>query len=279
MKSPFPQSCCRPQLAGNHARRDAGKPARYGLAGAWRLLLAATLWLAGCATKPPAPPAPVPPSAPAAPVAPVAPSAPTAQARLAEPAYTALPPLEGEGWQSLFDGETLTGWAITDFAGHGEVKVDKGRLLLEMGAILTGVNGTNPLPKVDYEIALDAMKVSGSDFFCALTFPVGESCCTFVVGGWGGSVVGISSIDGNDASMNETTKFFNFDYNQWYRLRVRVTRAKIEAWIGKEKVVDQDIEGRRISMRPGEIELNQPFGIATFQTTGALREIQWRPLK
>lgn len=197
------------------------------------------------------------------------------------PAYQALPPLEGEGWQYLFDGKSLDGWKVTEFAGHGPVGVRAGRLEIEMGAMLTGVNlvRTNDIPRHGYELALDAMKVDGSDFFCALTFVTRESCCSLVIGGWGGGVVGISSIDGNDASSNETTKFKDFEKNKWFRVRVRVTQDKIEAWIGKEKMVDVQVEDRRIAVRPGEIEDSQPFGIATYQTTAAFRNIQWRPLK
>jgi hypothetical protein len=150
-----------------------------------------------------------------------------------------------------------------------------------MGAMLTGVNllKTNDIPKYGYEIALDAMKTSGSDFFCGLTFRVGDSCCSLIVGGWGGGVVGISSLDGNDASLNETTKYKEFESNKWYRIRVRVTSTKLEAWIGDEQMVDVKLQDRRISVRPGEIESNQPFGIAAYQTTSALRNIQWRLVK
>jgi hypothetical protein len=198
-----------------------------------------------------------------------------------EPAYKVLPPLEGEGWQYLFDGKSLDGWKATDFAGHGGVEVKKGAIQIEMGAMLSGVNlvRTNDLPRYGYELALDAMKLDGSDFFCGLTFVVGESCCSLIVGGWGGGVVGISSIDGNDASSNETTKFKDFEKDRWFRIRVRVTKEKLEAWIGKEKMVDTKLEDRRISVRPGEIESSQPFGVATYQTTAALRNIQWRPVK
>jgi hypothetical protein len=108
---------------------------------------------------------------------------------------------------------------------------------------------------------------------------VAESCCSFIVGGWGGGLVGISSIDGNDASSNETTKFKDFEKGRWFRIRVRVTKDKLESWIGKEKMVDVKLEERRIGVRPGEIESSQPFGIATYQTTAAFRNIQWRPLK
>ncbi len=190
-------------------------------------------------------------------------------------AMSSLPSRAGE-WQSLFDGKTLEGWKITDFAGHGKVTVENGRLLLHSGVMLTGVSWTNTLPKIDYEVSLEAMKVDGSDFFCGLTFPVQESFCTLIVGGWGGGVVGLSSIDGMDASENETTKYMRFDAGRWHRLRLRVAAAQIEAWIDDEKIVDQPIEGRKISLRPGDIDLSKPFGLATWQTTGALRDIKIR---
>jgi len=179
-------------------------------------------------------------------------------------------------WKPLFDGKTLAGWKATDFAGAGRVGVEKGQLMLHSGAMLTGVTFTNALPKTDYEVAFEAMKIDGSDFFCGLTFPVGTNHCSLIVGGWGGAVVGISSIDGADASENETTKFMTFEKNRWYRVRVRVTQPKIEAWIDDEKLVDQPIGDRKISMRAGEIELSVPFGLAAWQTTSALRNIQIR---
>src|SRR6266540_1674853 len=181
-------------------------------------------------------------------------------------------------WQNLFDGKTLEGWKITDFAGRGEVNVENGRLMLHSGVMLTGVSWTNTLPKIDYEVSLEAMKVDGGDFFCGLMFPVQYSFCTLIVGGWGGGVVGLSSIDGMDASENETTKYMKFDAGRWHRLRLRVGREQIEAWIDDEKIVDQSIAGRKISLRPGDIDLSKPFGLATWQTTGALRDIKIRRL-
>ncbi len=88
----------------------------------------------------------------------------------------------------------------------------------------------------------------------------------------------MSSIDGEDASSNETTKIMGFDKGRWYRIRLRVVPAKIEAWIDAEKVVDFETTGRQISLRAGEIELSKPFGLATYQTTAALRNIQVRSL-
>ncbi len=182
------------------------------------------------------------------------------------------------GWQSLFDGKTMNGWKITGFGGHGEVGVEDDQLMLHAGAMLTGVSWTNELPKTDYEVQLEARKIDGGDFFCGLTFPVGDTFCSLIAGGWGGGVVGLSSIDGMDASENETTKTMSFPKGRWFRIKLRVTPAKIQAWIDDEQMVDQSIVGRKISLRAGDIYLSEPFGIATWQTTGALRNIRLRRL-
>jgi hypothetical protein len=108
---------------------------------------------------------------------------------------------------------------------------------------------------MNYEVALDAMRLMGSDFFCGLTVPVGDTFCSLIVGGWGGSLVGISSLDGMDASENETSKFVNFESGRWYRIRLRVTEKKIEGWLDGEKLVDVLRADHRISVRPGDIEL------------------------
>lgn len=193
----------------------------------------------------------------------------------------AKPPVafEGEGWKSLFDARTLAGWQVTEFAGHGPVHCESGTIVLDMGDSLSGINWTNDTPKVNYEVALDAMKVQGSDFFCGLTFPVKDSYCSLILGGWGGGVVGLSSIDGQDASENETTQFSAFESGRWYRVRVRVTEKKIEAWLDQKKIVDLPTAGRQISLRFGDIEQSKPLGIATYQTTAALREIKIRRLE
>jgi Domain of Unknown Function (DUF1080) len=149
---------------------------------------------------------------------------------------------------------------------------------VDQGEVLSGITYTNPVPLVDYEISLEAMKLNGSDFFCGLTFPFQKAHATLVLGGWGGGVVGISNIDGSDASENETTKYSRFDKNVWYRVRVRVTAAKIEAWLDDEKIADVETEGKRIDMRAGEIESAVPVSLSTYQTRAAYRKIQIKPL-
>jgi hypothetical protein len=181
-------------------------------------------------------------------------------------------------WKELFDGKTLTGWKVSDFAGTGEVTTRDGRITLETGQT-TGITWTNAddLPRMNYEISLEAMRVEGSDFFCGLTFPVAKDPCSLIVGGWGGGVVGISSLDGQDAANNETTKFMTFKNGQWYQIRLRVTEGKIQAWIDADKVVDVDTSERTISIRL-EVERSKPLGIAAWSTTAALRNIRLRKL-
>jgi hypothetical protein len=180
--------------------------------------------------------------------------------------------------QSLFDGKTLTGWISTDFPGRGSVTVSNGQINLAMGH-MTGVTwtNTNALPRMNYEVSLDAMRVDGGDFFCGLTFPVGKDPCSLIVGGWGGGVVGLSSIDSEDASQNETTTYMNFTNGNWYHIRVRVEPDKIQAWIDKDRVVNLETKERKIGIRM-EVEESQPLGVATWNTAAALKNIQVKKL-
>lgn len=173
----------------------------------------------------------------------------------------------------IFDGRTLNGWEITNFGTQGTVEVSGGEIILGMGEGCTGITYKKKFPEINYEVSLEAMRITGNDFFCGMTFPVGKEYCTFIVGGWGGTVVGLSCIDGKDASENETTRLMSFDNNRWYNIKVKVTEEKIEAWIDNEKVVDFTIGNKRLSLRP-EVDLSKPFGIASWYSTAALRNIR-----
>src|SRR5579872_6089545 len=180
-------------------------------------------------------------------------------------------------WVPLFDGATLTNWAISDFAGHGAVGVQDHQIRIAMGEVMTGINWTNgPLPTNNYEVSLDAMKLDGSDFFCGLTFPVGTNWCSLIVGGWGGGVVGLSSLDGADASENETTKSLFFDLNRWYHIRLQVGKDRIRAWLDNDKVIDVSIVDKEVSLRPGPIYISKPLGVAAYETAAALRDFKLR---
>lgn len=181
-------------------------------------------------------------------------------------------------WKILFDGKSLQGWRKSFEDGSGKVEVKDGAIVLGTGEKMTGITyDRKDFPKTDYEVVLEGKRVEGRDFFATTTFPVGDSYCSLVVGGWGGMVTGISSINGADASENETTGAKEFKTGEWYKIRIRVTDQNIRAWIGDEEVVDLDLKGRKVSTR-FECEPCQPFGICTWDTTGAVRNIKVRKL-
>jgi len=184
----------------------------------------------------------------------------------------------GEKWTELFDGKTLTNWKVTAFGGEGAVKVEDGKIIVEPGVDLSGIHWTGPaLPRMNYEFTVEAMKLEGSDIFCGISFPVGDSQCSFVAGGWGGGIVGLSSINDMNASENETTKVMAFAENRWYAFRLRVTPGKIEGWIDQEKVVDVETKDKKISIHP-MMEPSRPLGLATYVTRSAFRNIRIRAL-
>jgi hypothetical protein len=192
-------------------------------------------------------------------------------------AAASLPAASPE-WQPLFDGKTLGGWRTTPFTGGATPRVENGAIRLPAGGPLTGVTWTGAFPRVDYEVRFEAARLSGGDFFASLTFPVEDSFCTFVTGGWGGDIVGISSVNGADAANNETRSYFNFETGRWYAFRLRVTADRIAAWIDERPVVDLEIAERPLGLRYGEIRLSAPLGFASYNTTGAVRKIEYRPL-
>jgi hypothetical protein len=180
--------------------------------------------------------------------------------------------------EPLFDGENLGSWRSVPFGGEGTVRARDGELRLDAGQTLTGVawGGDRP-PGLDYELELEAKKIEGRDIFCGIVFPHGDRHCSFVVGGWGGSVVGLSCVDDRFADDNATTRREHFEERRWYPVRLRVTRDRVEAWVGREKFVDLASPGGRLSLHPA-VESARPLGIFTYQTAAAFRSIRLRRL-
>lgn len=187
-------------------------------------------------------------------------------------------------WTPLIN-EDLSAWEPLVFGGDGEILFEDGSLILDMGGPFTGVKYRGDAaallgPELEpYEIKLQARRTQGLDFFCGLTFPVGtEGHTTLVLGGWAGSMVGLSSLDGMDAASNKTTQLIRFEQNQWYDVRVRVTSEKIECWLDQEQIIDvvrADYE--EFSVRP-EVQDTVPLGLCTYQTRGEIRNIEVRRL-
>lgn len=170
---------------------------------------------------------------------------------------------------------TADAWHVAEYLSSGDVWVEDNTCFLGEGNSMTGIRWDGPLPSMNYEVTLDAKRVDGRDFFCGLTFRYGDDPCTLIVGGWGGGLVGISSLDGMDASENTTATWREFENERWYTIRLRVTPGTIQAWIDSDKVVEVTTTGRRIGIR-FEVEPCRPLGIATWRTTGAIKNVRIR---
>jgi len=196
-----------------------------------------------------------------------------------QPAKKAAKKKDPFAWKSMFDGKTLKGWKVPVFGGDGEVKVEDAAIVLAMGDPMTGIVWAgDKLPTDNYELALEAKRTQGIDFFATTTFPIGKSFASFVVGGWAGTVVGISCVDYYDAADNVTTNFKAFDDKKWYKIRIRVSEPKLECWIDDEKLVDLERKGHKFDTRI-EVDLCKPLGVSSYMTEGVLRKIRIRRLK
>lgn len=191
----------------------------------------------------------------------------TASARADDPAH-----------MSLFDAKTLDGWKRVETFKGGTVTVEGGTLVLDAGGPITAVKCIREgLPTLNYELSFEAKRTSGGDFFAATTFPVGPSFITLVNGGWGGSVTGLSSLNGADASENETRQFVKYQNDIWYRFKVQVTAEVIRVWVDDKPTCAVNYQGQQVKTRV-ETRPCQPLGFASYRSTGAIREVKVRKL-
>jgi len=206
-------------------------------------------------------------------------------------------------WTPMFDGKTLDGWSVTRLEEDKKAEIQNGCIVLGRDGLASGLKYDKPFPKSNYEIMYQAKRVKGYDFFGTITFPVKESHCSFVTGGWSGTVIGLSSINGYDASENETTGFYEFKEGQWYQFRVSVSDDRIRVWLypvdkdGKpievkkddpktEAAAKEEIEKPKVDLVLGnksistrlEVTFFRPLGISTWNTEGHIRDIKYREL-
>jgi len=190
------------------------------------------------------------------------------------------PPPRGE-WKLLSD-EFESSWQAAGMAEEGQVTFKDGEITLEAGQPMTGARfdawQSAMLPRSRYAIEYEAMRVEGNDFFGSVTFPVNDSHVTLVIGGWGGTLVGISSIDDLDASENTTTGNAFFKNNEWHKVRVEVRDDDLRAWIDDKLFVNVSTKGRKLSLRAGDIEKCTPFGFTTYATRARVRGVVVRRL-
>ena len=183
-------------------------------------------------------------------------------------------------WHDLFDGRSLAGWRVPDGAS-GAVEVEDGRLVLRAGQPMTlltlKADAASAFPRDGYEVELFAARTAGTDFFVGLTFPVGDDELTLVLGGWGGSLCGLSCLDGLDAASNETKVFRRFTRSRDVRVHLRVAKGRVTASVDGEPIVDTHVEGRRCSLRT-EVASCAPLGLATYQTEARIAAVRWRKI-
>lgn len=176
-------------------------------------------------------------------------------------------------------------WDLDGFSGGFFHELEGGVLTIRQGEPISVVRYTGlppeQLPLVDYEIAWEARRTQGHDFFSAITFPVGslETCLTAVIGGWGGKKVGFSSIDEQDASENPYSTEREFVNGRWYHFRLDVRADRVSLWIDGGLAATAPVAGRSISLRPGDIEFSAPLGFATYFTEAEIRHVVLRHLR
>jgi len=182
-------------------------------------------------------------------------------------------------WRPLFDGETLNGWKIVRYGGEGEPHVANGALVLPkpVSGLMTGVcwDG-DPLPVNNYAIYYEARRMDGYDIFAGLTFRYNDTSASFIFGGWGGIINGLSCIDGRDASENETTQFFSIKEKQWCEIELHATTDSICAYIDKERVFAISTEGKEIHLRNEYLDTG--LTLWTYLTAGEVRNIRIKKL-
>jgi hypothetical protein len=193
------------------------------------------------------------------------------------PAALGQPATPAGGWIPLFDGKSLKGWRVTPFNGAGEVRVDGGTIRLGKGR-MTGITWTGDFPRSGYEIRFEGARLQGKDFFASIVFPVGDTHCSWINGGWDGTVVGLSSLDGNDASENDTSTMRDFVEGRWYAFRLEVSDTRIRASIDGTIVIDVDITGHSVGLRFDDTDLCKPLGLLSYGTLCGLRKVECRRL-
>jgi hypothetical protein len=177
----------------------------------------------------------------------------------------------------LFGKELTSRWKEAEMMHSGGLRQEADGYTLKAGSPMTGMVfptwEKDGLPLTSYRLTYEAMRVSGKDFFGSVTFPVGgvDRCVTFVLGGWGGSQVGISSIDGLDASMNSTGSVQKFEDGKWYPIRIEVTPETLCVWLDDRSLAKANISKADLTLRSGEIDRCAPFGFATYSTEGRIR--------
>ena len=182
----------------------------------------------------------------------------------------------------LLEAPHAASWRPSGVEEQGKAFVKDGEITTGIGAPMTGITfiawESLGVPRDRYVIEYEAMRAEGGDFFGSITFPVRDSGLTFIMGGWGGGLTGVSSIDGLDASENMTRGNFAFENKRWYRVRIELRDENLTITIDGRPFVNVSLKGSETSLRYGEISKCLPLGFASYLTTARIRHVVVREL-
>jgi len=165
------------------------------------------------------------------------------------------------------------GFVPTDFGAEDAVAIEPTGVRLEPGAPLSGVTFTGPLPTPPYTLAVEFTKRYGSDFPLAVTFPVAGSHLSLVLGGWGGTVCGLSSLDGLDAARNATRFVHAFPAGVRTVVELDVEAERVAVRLDGVQVLDASLAGHAVGVR-AELEPCKPLGLAAFATATTIHRFR-----
>ncbi|MDB2577216.1 DUF1080 domain-containing protein [Planctomycetota bacterium] len=194
-----------------------------------------------------------------------------------EPVREAAEVAPAPPWQELFDGRDLSSWKAGVFGEFPEFDQVEDGVVIPQGVPLAGLTYQGEPPTPPFEAEFDVTKEFGADFFFSVTFPVRGEHLTLVLGGWGGVVCGLSCLDGEDASGNDTRTLRNFPDGTRYRVSLVVSDDRVRVDLDGERLIDADLRGRELELRP-EVDPSVPFGVAAFATQTVLHRVRVRQL-
>lgn len=185
---------------------------------------------------------------------------------------------KADEWQSLFDGKSLGAWEPVE-RFSSKATVANGAIVLDTLPEWNAVHWRVDVPREDYELAYEAMRVKGTRDFGTLAFAIGGAThCMLHIGTGEGDTVGLSNFDGRDYRSNGTARTFAFRNGTWYRVLLRVTADRVEAWVDGRKMVDVARAGHAFAPASARLRSIKAFGLCSYASGGAVRNIRLRRL-
>jgi hypothetical protein len=171
---------------------------------------------------------------------------------------------------TLFDGETLDFWDSAPFPFCGKIEVHDSAIILQRGQPLSGIVWNGLIRQMNYELSLQAKRIDGEDFFCGITFPIGQNFASLLIGSSGGSDCRLCCIGGLEPSVSAQSQ--PFENERWYSVRLRVAGTHIQAWIDETAAVDLDTTDKMLALRD-DLAASKPLAIMTNNASAAVRKI------